>query len=407
MFWIAALATLIASPALAHLTPNSEVRLTVGRGYVLADIIVPQGEYAYATDNPVTQEVAARDIAQAYLTSHFAVRAPDGQAWRMAFMNTEFVQIAGPPDLHAVVRLTPPPGASERVFDIDWHVVVDELPNHFALFVLDHDGGGRIGQTNEILGALRQGNNRLAVDLGGASSIKVLANAMLLGAHHILGGYDHLMFLLALMLPAGLIARRGRWADARPVRDTVRLLGGIVTAFTVGHSLTLVGATLGGWTLPVAPVEVAIAVSVLASALHAIRPIVPGREWIVALLFGLIHGLAFATLLATADAGMASGALSLLGFNLGIEAVQLTIVIAALPALLILSRLPIYTPVRLALAGIAVAASLGWIVNRTTGALTGLVGRFEGAMAYAGWLVIALSLIALALLPRARKAQPT
>jgi hypothetical protein len=392
---LAAIVSLWGTPALAHLTPNSEINLVIHADSVTADIIIPQGEYAYATGNPAENAPGAVAEARAYLARHVSITAPDGRRWTATVDSLEFKQIIGSPDLHAVARWVPPPGTSPRRFTIDWSVLLHELPNHFALFVLAGDSGGMIGEGREILGAVRASDTRLAVDRGHSSTSVAFANAVLLGIDHILGGYDHLLFLLALLLPAPLVARGGRWCDPRPVRATLLQLLRIVTAFTIGHSLTLIGATLGDWRLPPAPVEVAIAVSVLVSAVHAIRPLLPGREHYVALLFGLVHGLAFATLLHAAGAGSASTAANLLGFNLGIEAVQLFIVALVIPPLLILSRAPGFTWLRTGCAGFTVLAAAAWIVNRTTGAGGDGVATIEMVVSHGLWGIAALYLLAL------------
>ncbi|MEO6387241.1 MAG: HupE/UreJ family protein [Croceibacterium sp.] len=384
-------AGLLASPAAAHLTPNSEIRLTPEQDFILADIIVPRGEYAYGTDNPIDGGPQSLDVARRYLLSHFAVTDSSGKAWQVSIRKVEFVKIEGPPDLHAIAVLTPPPGVDARTLVIDWHVLIDSLPNHFALFVLD---GGSQGERT-ILGAVRTGSAPLKVVIADEGALSALSSAVSLGVHHILGGYDHLMFLLALLLPAPLLAQSGRWRGQRSVREAVVKLAQIVTAFTIGHSLTLVGATLGHWNLPTAPVEIAIAVSVLISAIHAARPLLPGREPIVALLFGLVHGLAFATLIQRAGAGTASGAVSLFGFNLGIEMAQLAIVAAVAPSLLILSRFVLYKRLREVLAALCAAAATAWILNRSTGALGGFVTAMETVMSYAGFAVLALAAFAL------------
>ena len=399
----AAVGLLCGSPAFAHLTPNSEVQLAIGHSAIRADVIVPQGEYAYATGNPVGNDARSMAIARAYLERHSAIVAPDGRLWIRRVESIGFAQIAGPPDLHAVEEWTPPPGAPLRRFTIDWRVIVDELPNHFALFLVSSDVATRVGAVHEVVGAVRAHSGPLVVDRGAGSALTAFANALMLGVDHILGGYDHLMFLIALLLPAPLIASHGRWTTPRPARQTIGRLVRIVTAFTIGHSLTLIGATLGHWRLPAAPVEVAIAVSVLVSAVHAIRPLVPGREPLIALFFGLVHGLAFATIFAQAGAAMGSGALSLAGVNLGIEVVQIGIVLATVPALLILAPTRAYPPIRVGAAGFACVAATAWIINRTTGWLTDAIGAMEGAMAYAGWLIALLSVAALAMLALAQR----
>ena len=383
------------APAMAHLTPNSEVQLAIGHEAIRADVIVPQGEYAYATGNPTGNDPRSLAIASAYLDSHSAIVAPDGRRWTRRIETIAFAKIAGPPDLHAVELWTPPPGAPLRRFTIDWRVIVDALPNHFALFLVASDVATRVGTVHEVVGAVRAHSGPLVVDRGNGSALTAFANALMLGVDHILGGYDHLMFLLALLLPAPLIASHGRWTSPRPARETIGKLVRIVTAFTIGHSLTLIGATLGRWHLPAPPVEVAIAVSVLVSAIHAIRPLLPGREPLIALFFGLIHGLAFATIFAQAGAAMGSGALSLLGVNLGIEAVQLGIVLVTVPALLILAPTSAYRPMRVFAASFACFAAIAWIINRTTGHFVGVVASLEHAVSYGGWVIALISLLAI------------
>jgi hypothetical protein len=395
-------------PASAHFTPNSEIVLSVGDDRVSADIIVPQGEYAYATGNPVGPDGAAIALARRYLSDHLRVTSADGKPWAVRFERVEFKQIAGPPDLHATASLTPPAGSSSNQFVIEWTALFAELPSHFALFLLAEGPAEARSENRAVLGALRAGSTVLEVDIATARPAAVLGRAMRVGIEHIMGGYDHLLFLLALLLPAPLLAKEGRWAEPRPVRGTVVQLVLIVTAFTIGHSLTLVGATLGDWRLPIAPVEVAIAVSVLVSAIHAIRPLLPGREPYVALGFGLVHGLAFATLLGEAEAGAAGTAASLLGFNLGIEIVQLAIVAAVVPPLLVVARAQWFAILRAALGGIAAAVSLAWIANRLFGVGAGLVGNIDTVAAHGLWALVALYALALVRIATVaqRRAQP-
>lgn len=396
-----------AGPAAAHLTPNSEISLEMGAANIRADIIIPQGEYAVATGNPVGNDAASLATARSYIADRFAVTTPGGQPWTVHIQSAEFAQIAGPPDLHAIAILTPPTGAPIRKFAIHWTAVVQELPSHFALFIIRSDIAGVSGTEPIVAGAARAASPDVAIDTGDASRWHELGNAIRLGVDHIIGGYDHLMFLLALLLPAPLIARAGRWREGRGTRATLWGMASVVTAFTVGHSVTLVGATLGGWQLPVQPVEVAIAISVLVSAAHAVRPIFPGYEPFIAGGFGLIHGLAFATLVAGLHLGTTTAPLALLGFNLGIELVQLGIVLVTLPALVLLARRPLYTPVRITLACFGMTAALAWIVNRLFDVGAPVVAAIESAM---GWLAIAVACLSIATilttLVRRQRAQP-
>ena len=123
------------------------------------------------------------------------------------------------------------------------------------------------------------------------------AGTFRLGMRHIAEGTYHLLFLLALLLPAPLMVVGSRWAGFGDVRHTLLRTFRVVTAFTLGHSITLALAALGAVRVPSRPVEVLIAVSILVSAVHALRPLFPGREAAIAAFFGLVHGLAFAATL--------------------------------------------------------------------------------------------------------------
>jgi HupE/UreJ protein len=146
---------------------------------------------------------------------------------------------------------------------------------------------------------------------------------VLLGIHHILSGWDHLLFLLALLLRGG----------------TVLAMLKIVTAFTVAHSVTLALAVLDVVTLPDRLIECVIALSI---AFVAAENLAPRRSvsarWVVSFAFGLVHGFGFSSALRELGLPRTGLAASLLGFNLGVEAGQAIVVAIALPALLVLAR---------------------------------------------------------------------
>ena len=152
---------------------------------------------------------------------------------------------------------------------------------------------------------------------------------------HIWAGFDHILFLLSLLLPAVLVPsadfRRGVGRRSRASETAFWDVLKVVTAFTVAHSITLSLATLGVVSLPSRLVESAIAASVVLAALNNIRPVVHGGRWIIAFCFGLIHGFGFASVLA--DLGLPQGSLllALVAFNLGVELGQLAIVAVFLP----------------------------------------------------------------------------
>ncbi|TAG34288.1 MAG: HupE/UreJ family protein [Polaromonas sp.] len=162
------------------------------------------------------------------------------------------------------------------------------------------------------------------------------------GVWHIWIGYDHILFLLALLLPAVLLRKNGQWEPAPTLRGAFIEVVKVVTAFTVAHSITLTLASLQIISLPSRLVESVIAASVVLAALNNLRGTIEGRRWAMAFVFGLIHGFGFASVLA--DLGLPQNALilALVGFNVGVEMGQLSIVAVFLPLAFWLRRTRFY-----------------------------------------------------------------
>ncbi|MCZ6720889.1 MAG: HupE/UreJ family protein, partial [Proteobacteria bacterium] len=131
--------------------------------------------------------------------------------------------------------------------------------------------------------------------------------------------------------PAVLVRRSNRWESAQNFRTAFRQVATVVTAFTLAHSITLSLAALGAIALPTRLVESAIAASIVIAALNNLYPIVTRRLWLVAFVFGLVHGLGFASVLLDLGLPPTTLLLALFGFNLGVETGQLAIVAAFLP----------------------------------------------------------------------------
>ena len=161
-----------------------------------------------------------------------------------------------------------------------------------------------------------------------------------LGVAHILTGYDHLSFLMALLLAAGLRTRtRGATvATAATPRQAVRGTVAVVSAFTVAHSLTLISQALHpGW-VTTRWVEPAIAFSVAYVGFENLIPRPPRGRWLLVFGFGLVHGLGFASVLREIGLPRRGLLLSLLSFNLGVELGQLLVVALALPIVVAAAR---------------------------------------------------------------------
>jgi hypothetical protein len=185
------------------------------------------------------------------------------------------------------------------------------------------------------------------------------------GVWHIWTGFDHILFLLSLLLPSVLIRQDGQWRAVERRRDAFWDVFKVVSAFTVAHSITLSLAVLGIIELPSRLVESVIAASIVVAALNNLWPVVLGRLWMVAFGFGLVHGLGFASVLT--DLGLPSGALALalVGFNVGVELGQLAIVAVFLPLALGLRRGAFYTRWVMVGGSLAITAlATIWLVER-------------------------------------------
>ena len=185
------------------------------------------------------------------------------------------------------------------------------------------------------------------------------------GIEHIWGGVDHLLFLISLLLPAVLSRANQRWEPVASARAAFLSILKVVTAFTLAHSITLTLAALGVVRLPSRLTESVIAASIIVAALNNIFPIVTESRARIAFAFGLLHGFGFASVLA--DMGLPNGArlLSLLAFNLGIEAGQLAVVLVVMPMVYQLRAGRLYRNAVLPWGSAAIAGlAFVWLVQR-------------------------------------------
>ncbi|MDO7850640.1 HupE/UreJ family protein [Hymenobacter convexus] len=398
--------------ARAHPMPNSVVLLDLHPGGVAAEVQLPLGQLEIAFGHAVSQhpETLVQRLGpelRAYLRQHVRPETPDGQPWAVAvrelrIQNAEQTATGPYQELTAQLWLTPPAGATARAFTFKYDVIVHQLVTHVALVSVRRDWEvGRVGAEQPIdIGVIRLDvvNNvipPLFISQEGGGWWAGFRGMVALGVRHIAEGTDHLLFLLVLLLPAPLLLTKARrWGRFGGVRYSLGRLVKVVSAFTLGHSITLLAGALGWLRLPSQPVETLIAVSILVSAMHAVRPLFPGREGWVAAGFGLVHGLAFASTLAELNLPPAPMALSILGFNIGIELMQLFVIALTVPWLLLLSQTPSYPAVRMAGAVAAAMAALAWVVERLTSQpnpLTALVARLAQ---HAPWLLAALAVVA-------------
>jgi hypothetical protein len=203
---------------------------------------------------------------------------------------------------------------------------------------------------------------------------------LVLGIEHIFTGYDHLAFLFGLLAVAGFTR----------LRDGLRYLLGVVTAFTVAHSLTLISAGLGWLRLPSSYVEPAIALSIAYVAVENLLVAEPRHRWRQTFAFGLVHGLGFASVLRDVGLPPRGLVLSLLSFNLGVEAGQLAVVSLVAPALYLFTHWNDPGSRTRSVAGVAALAAMA----------IALLSRFELPLPSLCAVALGAPLVIMVLLPR-------
>ncbi|MCD9575380.1 HupE/UreJ family protein [Flavobacterium soyae] len=365
----------------AHQTPSTIVLLDVNPKAVSVELQLPLGELELAFGHEITKdpehliEKFGSQLKE-YLLAHIHPMTEKNKPWIVEVTNmivgkAEQTGSGQYQEITVQLVLIPPTGESTRKFIFDYDVIMHQLVTHSALVSIRSDW--ELGQTNKEpvkAGVIRVDTQSsliypLEINLEkGGNWWTGFKGMFFLGMEHIREGTDHLLFLLVLLLPAPLVIKRKQWGNFGGTKYSIMRLLKIVTAFTIGHSVTLLIGASGWVNLPVKPVEILIAVSILISAIHAIYPIFPNKEVYVAAGFGLVHGLAFATVLSVLNLDAGVMALSILSFNIGIEIMQMFVVILIIPWLILLSQTPVYKWVRVVWALLAGIASLAWISER-------------------------------------------
>jgi hypothetical protein len=355
---------LAAGAAWAHKPSDSYLQVTVQDGAVSGrwDIALRDLDFAIGLDadgdgNITWGEVRARHADIAAFASARLTLASDGTPCPLSVGAQAIDEHTDGAYTVLPLRFACPAG-TPKVLAIGYTLFADIDPQHRGLLNLTVEGATRTA----IFGpqAAQQ-----SFELRSVSRLTQLLDYLREGVWHIWVGFDHILFLLSLLLPAVGLWSLKKWQPVERFSQAFWDVLRIVTAFTLAHSITLSLATLGFVSLPSRWVESAIAASVVLAALNNVFPVFHGRRWLVAFGFGLIHGFGFASVLI--DLGLPQGALALalLGFNLGVECGQLAIVAAFLPLAFALRRSWFYRRAVLTGGSLLIAAvAAAWFVER-------------------------------------------
>jgi hypothetical protein len=321
--WLAAL------PASAH-KPSDSYLSVESAGERLAvrwDVSLKDLEYSLGLDADADGQITWGELS----TQSERIAAYAAERLTIAADGREAPLVAGPVQAtehsdggYAVLHFEGDAPGRIKSLTIRYSLFFDVDPTHRGLVVLTD---GTTASTNVVSADARELTLRVG-DRGLAGSFLSFVKE---GVWHIWIGFDHILFLAALLLPAVLERREGRWRPVLSFRQTAASVLKIVTMFTLAHSITLWLAVTGYVTLPSRLVEASIALSIVITAANNLAPVLPLSNWMIALLFGLLHGFGFASVLTDLGLSHVSLAAGLLGFNVGVELGQLAIVLAFLP----------------------------------------------------------------------------
>ena len=258
---------------------------------------------------------------------------------------------------------------------IRYDLIFDQEPNHTGGLIQEHNWkAGVLTNYTRLSAIFTPGETQQTLDLTNGSVWQGFTALVKLGMWHIWIGLDHILFLVALILPS-VVRRRPKtkltegskaweWIPVPEFKSAFLYILKIVTAFTVAHSITLALASLGYIELNSRLVESIIAFSIAVAAFHNIVPIFKAKEWVITFIFGLFHGFGFASVLGEKGLSGDFMAYSLLGFNVGVELGQVLIVCAIFPILFLIRKTKFYPHLIFWGSIFLILMAMHWVIER-------------------------------------------
>jgi hypothetical protein len=328
-FYLWMLLGLLCFPVHAHKPSDSYVSLAVNESTVTGqwDIALRDLEFAIGIDRDGNGELtwdeirSRHDDIAAYSLSRLTLSSGGSNCPASA---TDHLIDHHTDGAYAVVRFNAECPNAIETLDVHYNLLFDIDPQHKGLLKLQNG-------SNVSTAIFSPEHSRQQFSSSQASPFAQFIDYLWHGVWHIWIGFDHILFLLSLLLPAVLVLHNKKWQSSDSFKASFIDVLKIVTAFTVAHSITLSIAALGVVELPSRWVESAIAASVIVAALNNLVPVFHKQRWIAAFAFGLIHGFGFASVLADLGLPQSTLVLTLVGFNIGVELGQIAIVAVFLP----------------------------------------------------------------------------
>lgn len=314
---------------------------------------------------------------QSYFRQRTSFKTPDGTTYQLKFRDPTILDLN---EMEDYVRFHfDLEGVSEipDKLNVTYEVLFDQYPKHRGWLIMEYNWKAGVINNQSLASTIFTPDlTSESLDLTDSSVWNGFWALTKLGVWHIWIGLDHILFIVALILPA-VVRRREEedevvgtnnyssvWQPVPKFRPAFLYIIKIITFFTIAHSITLALASLGIVNLSSRFVESVIAISIALAAYHNIQPIFRGKEWIIAFAFGLFHGFGFASVLG--EKGISGDYLvpSLLGFNLGVEIGQVLIICLVFPILFLIRKNRIYPKIITYGSMLLIFIALYWAVER-------------------------------------------
>jgi len=325
--WLLLFVLLLSTTAHAHKPSDSYLKLHVVDQQISGewDIALRDLEYAIGIDtngdgNITWSEVREHRDAIAAFAMHGLKIEGEGEC----SLQLSDLQIADHTDgAYAALMLAGRCANSPKEITIDYKLLFDIDPTHRGLLNLDFGGVQTV--------VFSPDRKQIKFHLGGSGALATFLQYLQEGLWHVWTGWDHMLFLGGLMLPAVLRRTRKGWVPVHSLKVAVWDTFRIVTAFTIAHACTLSLAAMGVISLPSRLVETLVAATVIFAGLNNLIPMSQRGLWVLAFFFGLIHGTAIAGALLELGLPTDQRVLALLAFNIGVEGAQLALVCLVVP----------------------------------------------------------------------------
>ena len=364
----------VATSASAHSFNESYVYFNVGETTLSGRIEVTLTDLAKVVandggiDTPLTEDEvkAAQDQIFNFFIQRMELvdegRVLEAKFNRISFLPTQVDTFA---QLHFNI---PDIGVTPMTLEMSYEGLTQELdPGHRGFALIGSNTRTGMGPNEGYISLFfTPGNEKQTLLLNDEPTSDIFLRFLEHGIWHIWLGFDHVLFLIALLLSSVMLLTGSTWQPSdnlnRSLLNTVK----IVTVFTIAHTITLTLATFDIITLPVVFVEAVIAISIAVVALGNLRPRFHTQAWIVVFVFGLFHGFGFANVLAPLGLDPARKAIGLVAFNLGVEVGQIAIVFVVFPILYVARTQAAYRKFAFQGGSIAlIAIALFWFFERT------------------------------------------